>query len=303
MSGLLVVGTVAYDSLKTPYGVREKVLGGSAMHAAIAASLRGPVKLMSIVGDDFEKKYLELFISRQIDISGIHVVPGGKTFFWKGFYEQDMNQAHSLQTDLNVLLQFKTEVPVSYRSAKYVLLGNIDPDLQYNILEQLKPTLIAADTMNFWIQSKPDSVKKVLSACDLVFINDAEIRQLTGVVNLVAAARSLLTTKLHTIIVKKGEHGALIVRKDFLAAVPAFPLEVVKDPTGAGDSFAGGCLSYLAKAGVLDDQTLHQAVVYGTLMASFNVEEFSCERTVSVTQEDVAQRFKHYKEIVNIPNI
>lgn len=255
---VLIVGTVAYDSLQSPYGVREKVLGGSGMHAAMAASLRSPVQLMSIVGDDFEKKYLELFKARKIDTTGIHIVPGGKTFFWKGFYEQDMNQAHSLQTDLNVLLQFKTEVPDNYKQAEYVLLGNIDPDLQYAILKQLKPTVAAVDTMNFWITSKPNSVKKVLSACDLLFINDAEIRQLTGIVNLVAAARSLFNEKLQTVIVKKGEHGALIVREKTVAALPAFPVEVVKDPTGAGDSFAGGCMSYLATAGTCDDITLRK---------------------------------------------
>lgn len=300
MSKLLVVGTVAYDSLQTPFGVREKVLGGSGMHAAMAASVRCPVQLMSIVGDDFEKKYFELFASRKIDTTGVHVVKGGKTFFWKGFYEQDMNQAHSLQTELNVLLQFKTEVPAEYKKTEYVLLGNIDPDLQMAILSQLKTKVAAVDTMNFWIQNKPESVKKVLGLCDLLFINDAEIRQLTGIVNLVAAARSLFNEKLKTVIVKKGEHGALIIRKDYLAAIPAFPLEVVKDPTGAGDSFAGGSMSYLATAGTFDDTTLRQAVEYGTIMASFNVEDFSCERTITVTPIDIAQRFRAYQEIASI---
>ena len=297
---VLVVGTVAYDSLQSPFGVREKVLGGSGMHAAIAASLLTPVKLMSIVGDDFDRKYLDLFASRKIDTTGIHIVLGGKTFFWKGFYEHDMNQAHSLQTDLNVLLEFKSEVPANYKDAEYVLLGNIDPDLQYAILTQLQPKVAAVDTMNFWIQSKPDSVRKVLSICDMVFINDAEIRQLTGQVNLIFAAKSLLSDKLSTVIVKKGEHGALIVRKDFLAAIPAFPLEVVKDPTGAGDSFAGGAMSYIAQAQKFDNVTLRQAIEYGTIMASFNVEDFSCERTLTVTPADIAARFKTYHEIANI---
>ena len=300
MSKLLIAGTVAYDSLRTPYGERPRILGGSGMHAAVAASLLTEVSLLSVVGGDFEQKYLDFLSGRGIDVRGVKNISGGKTFAWSGFYEQDMSQAHTLLTDLNVLTQFDPALPPEYLNSEYVFCGNIDPDLQAKIFAQLPERKFGAlDTMNFWISSKKDSLLKTIAAADLLFINDAELRQLTGEHNLLKAARSLLSGRLKYVALKKGEHGAMLISKEKIAAVPSYPVAEVIDPTGAGDSFAGGFMSYIARHGT-DWTVLKAALIYGTLTASYNVQGFGCERLAEVTSSDIEERSKIFREMIDI---
>lgn len=299
-ANLLIIGTVAYDSVKTPYGTREKTLGGSGTYASFSASFLTPVNLVSVVGEDFEKTNLELLAARKIDVAGIKVIKGGKTFFWQGFYEGDMNQANTLKTDLNVLLEFDPELPEKYKNSEYVFLANIDPDLQLKVLPQIKkPKLIAMDTMNFWITSKKEALLKTISQCDVLLINDAELKQLTGEQNVIKGARQLISHGCKNIIIKKGEHGALLVSPDDTFFATAYPLEIVKDPTGAGDSFAGGFMSWLVKTDDLSPANLRRAVVHGSVMASFNIEEFSCERFKSLQESEITARRDRFKELIS----
>jgi len=301
MNKLLIVGTLAYDSLRTPQGERPRILGGSGLHAAVAATLDGsPVNLLSIVGGDFEKKYLDFLAGRGVDTRGVKIIPDGKTFAWSGFYENDLSQAHSLQTDLNVLTQFDPVLPPEYLTSEYVFCGNIDPELQSKVFAQLPERKFGAlDTMNFWISSKKAVLLDVIAQADLLFINDAELRQLSGESNLLKAARALLKGRLRYVALKKGENGALLISADKIAAVPSFPLSEVIDPTGAGDSFAGGFMSYLARHTV-DWTALRQALVYGTLTASFNVQGFGCERLAEVTKKDLDERWEIFREIAGV---
>ena len=299
MNKLLIVGTLAYDALRTPYGERPRILGGSGLHAAVAATLDGPVNLLSIVGGDFEKKYLDFLTKRGADTRGVKIIPDGKTFAWSGFYENDLN-AHSLQTDLNVLTQFDPVLPPEYLASEYVFCGNIDPELQGKVFAQLPERKFGAlDTMNFWISGKKTILLEVIAQADLLFINDAELRQLTGEPNLLKAARALLKGRLKYVALKKGENGALLISADKIAAVPSFPLSEVTDPTGAGDSFAGGFMSYLARHNA-NWTALRQALVYGTLTASFNVQGFGCERLAEVTKADLAERLELFREIAGV---
>ncbi|MDR2431341.1 MAG: PfkB family carbohydrate kinase [Candidatus Margulisbacteria bacterium] len=303
MSKLLIAGTVAYDSLRTPGGERAKILGGSAMHAGVAASLLVQSRLLSVVGGDFAPEHLDFLSGRGIDLSGVKIIPEGKTFAWSGFYEKDLEQAHSLRTDLNVLNVFDARLPENYLNSEYVFLGNIDPELQLKILAQLPERKFAAlDTMNFWIDGRKTVLLKAIAEADLLFINDAELRQLTGEPNLPRAARSLLGGRLKYVALKKGENGALLIGAESIAVAPAFPLADVLDPTGAGDSFAGGFMSWVSLRGTEADQ-LRAALVYGTLAASFNVQGFGCERLAQVSPADIKTRYNEYKMLTSAPEL
>jgi sugar/nucleoside kinase (ribokinase family) len=301
MAKLLIAGTVAYDSLKTPQGERPRILGGSALHAAVAASmLLKQVNLLSVVGGDFEPQYLDFLRERGVDLQGLKIIKESKTFAWNGFYEKDLNIAHTVQTDLNALTQFDPALPPAYLNNELVFLGNIDPVLQAKIFAQLPTRKFGAlDTMNYWISSQKEDLLKAITLADLLFINDAEIRQLTGEDNLFRAARDLLTGRLRYVIIKKGEHGAMLISAERIAIVPSMPLDEIIDPTGAGDSFAGGFMSYIAENGV-DWDTLRAALVYGTLTASFNVQGFGCERLAEITKADLDERLKVFREITRI---
>jgi sugar/nucleoside kinase (ribokinase family) len=301
MSRLLIVGTVAYDSLKTPQGERPRILGGSALHAAVAASILLPqVNLLSVVGGDFEPQYLAFLQKRGVDLHGLKIIKEGQTFAWNGFYEKDLNIAHTVQTALNVLTQFDPTLPPEYLDSDFVFLGNIDPVLQTRVFAQLpKRKFGALDSMNYWIDGQKEDLLKAIAETDLLFINDAEIRQLTGEDNLFRAARGLLTGRLRYVIIKKGEHGAMLISAERIAVVPSMPLDEIIDPTGAGDSFAGGFMSYIATNGV-DWDTLHSALVYGTLTASFNVQGFGCERLAAITKADLDERLKVFREITRV---
>ncbi|MDR1452821.1 MAG: PfkB family carbohydrate kinase [Candidatus Margulisbacteria bacterium] len=309
MTKLLLAGTVAYDSLRTPRGERPRILGGSALHAAVAASiLLERVNLLSVVGGDFEAEYLDFLQKRGVDLRGLKTIKEGQTFAWRGFYEKDLNEAHTVQTDLNVLTQFDPALPPEYLDSGFVFLGNIDPVLQTKIFAQLPARKFGAlDTMNYWIASQKTDLLKAIAGADLLFINDAEIRQLTGEDNLLRAARGLLMTgRLRYVIIKKGEHGALLISEKQVAATPSMPLDEIIDPTGAGDSFAGGFMSYIASASTalsasgLDWAVLRAALVYATIVASFNVQGFGCERLAEITKADLDERLKVFREITRI---
>lgn len=296
---ILVVGSIALDNIKTPFGEVEEALGGSATHFSCVASYFSPVKMVGVIGNDFPPKHLELLKKRKINTSGLQQVEG-KTFRWKGYYEYDLNTAHTIETQLNVLETFKPEIPEDYRHSKVVFLANIDPDLQLSVLEQTsKPKIIALDTMNYWIEHKKESLKKVISKVDFVLMNDSEARELIGTYRLIEAARTIISWGPKVVILKKGEHGALMFTNKTHFAAPAFPLEEIKDPTGAGDSFAGGFLGYLASTEEISDQNIRRAVIYGSVMASFNVEGFSVERTSKLSEEEIENRFRQFKDITN----
>ena len=298
---ILVVGTLAFDSVQTPMGERRDVLGGSASFLATAASYFGPVFMVGVIGADFPSEHMKFFASRGIDTSGVSVL-SGKTFRWRGRYDENLNVAHTLETQLNVLAQFHPELPPSFRDAEFVVLGNIDPEQQLRVLEQIKrPRLVAGDTMNYWIQ-EPEYRRKLeqaLRKVDVFCINDAETRLLAGEYNLVKAAASVRGMGPKILIVKRGEHGALLFTPTGVFAAPAFPLEVVRDPTGAGDSFAGGMVGYLAKKGATDDRSLRQAVVMGSVLASFAVEDFSLDRFRTLERHEITRRFREYKDLTN----
>jgi sugar/nucleoside kinase (ribokinase family) len=295
---VLITGTVAFDSIKTPYGEHQKLLGGSGLYSSFAASFLSPINLVSVVGDDFSADDLQLLNKKDINTDGVKILPGKKTFHWSGYYEYDMNQAHSLQTDLNVLTEFDPVLPESYKDSQYVFLANIDPELQLKVLAQINsPKLIAVDTMNFWIETKKAKLLEVIAKTNVLLINDAEIRQLMDTPNLLQAARGVIKTGCETVIIKKGEHGAMLVSGAYVFAVPAYPLEVVKDPTGAGDSFAGGVVSYLAANDDISEMTMRKAIVYGSALASFNVEDFSCERFKSLQQAEISRRLEEFRKL------
>ncbi|MBI3019016.1 MAG: sugar kinase, partial [Deltaproteobacteria bacterium] len=293
---IVVVGTTAFDSVRTPYGAAEKVLGGSANYFSMAASFFTPVKMVSVIGEDFPEAHLEYLESRNVCTKGI-VKLSGKTFHWKGRYERDLSEAETLETHLNVLEQFKPGLPGDYRKCEYVFLANIDPDLQQQVLEQMEnPKVIACDTMNFWISLKREALIQTLKRIDIFLLNEAEARQLSGESNLIRAAKKIHVCGPRIIIIKRGEHGALLYNEGRIFVLSAFPLETVQDPTGAGDTFAGGFMGYLAKSATskseLDDTTLRRAIVYGTVMASFNVEDFSFNRLKTLDWGLIEQRYR-----------
>ena len=296
--GLLVVGTVALDTIETPFGVHKDIIGGSGTHAAMAASFHTGIKLVSVVGDDFPKEHLDFLRSRNIDTKGIQTLKDKKTFRWNGYYEYDMNQAHTKETQLNVLVDFDPVLPEEYKDSQTVFLGNIDPVLQSKVIDQLKdPKLIAMDTMNFWISNKKNELMETLKKIDVLILNDAEIRQLTETPNLVKAAKMVLDMGVKRVVVKKGEHGAITFDPETHFAAPSYPLDQVVDPTGAGDSFAGGMMGYLAKSQDYSERNFRKALVLGSVMASFNVEDFSLNRLKKLTKTEIINRYLEFQEI------
>jgi len=294
---VLVVGSIGIDCVKTPLGEANDVLGGAATYASVSASFFAPVLLVGVVGDDFPSAYLDLLASHGIDLQGLQRA-NGETFRWSGFYDYDLNQAHSLDTRLGVFASFHPTLPASYLDAEYVLLANIDPELQLEVLEQVrKPRLVACDTMNFWISGKRDALVDVLGKVDLAFMNDAEARQLTGTMSIVKAAREILRMGPSYVVIKKGEHGATLFSATDTFSVPAYPLEEVPDPTGAGDSFEGGVLGFIAYSGDISEHGLRKGVVYGSVMASFNVEEFSLRRMLRLSHSEIAARYREFKRL------
>lgn len=300
---ILVVGTVAFDSLETPFGKADAVLGGSATYFSTSASFFTDVNLVAVVGEDFPEESVEFLKSRNISIEGLERIPG-KTFHWKGKYGYDLNEAQTLETHLNVLADFRPQLPAAYADSEYLFLANIDPDLQLEVMSQAKNArLVACDTMNFWISSKPDSLTRVLQRVDIVIINEGEARQYTQEANLVKAAKKILALGVNTLIIKRGEYGVLMFNGSSVFAAPAYPLEQVFDPTGAGDTFAGGFMGYLANTGDTSDAGIRQAIIFGSVMASFNVEEFSLERMKKLTYPEIEERFRHFKSLTHFEGL
>ncbi len=292
---VLVVGSVAFDTVSTPFGSREKILGGSATYFSYSCSFFSPVKLVGVVGEDFPDCYRKLLREKNIDLEGLQVRPG-RTFHWGGAYRYDMNEAETEFTHLNVFEDFHPDLPKAYRKSEYVLLANIDPDLQLEVLDQIEnPRLVVGDTMNLWIELKKEKVWKVIEKLNILIFNDAEARQLTGEVSLKKAADMILSRGPDYVVIKKGEHGALMFWPEGVFSAPGLPMETVIDPTGAGDTFAGGFIGYLASRGKLDAPTLRRAVIYGSIMASFNVEDFSLERLKTLTEDDINRRYKEFE--------
>ena len=300
---LLAVGSVALDSLETPFGRRDDVLGGSASYASVCASFFGPTRMVAVVGEDFPEEHVRFFGSRAIDLAGLVRRPG-RTFRWKGRYEFDLNTAHTLDTQLNVFAEFRPELPAHFRDSDYVFLGNIDPELQRAVLDQVRaPRLVACDTMNFWITSKRESLLKTLKRVDLLFVNDAEARQLAEEHNVVKAARRILSFGPRALVVKRGEYGALYFSGDEVFAASAYPLPAVFDPTGAGDSFAGGFMGYVARCRREDHATMRRAIVLGSVLASFTVEQFSLERLRSLTTAEIRGRFSEARQLAHFDDL
>ncbi len=301
--GIVVVGTVAFDTVETPFGKGENVLGGSATYFSTSASFFTDVSLVAVVGEDFPDEHVSFLQSRDINTDGLQRIPG-KTFHWTGRYGYDLNEAQTLDTQLNVLMEFKPDLPESYRDAEYLFLANIDPDLQMEVLQQVRnPKLVACDTMNFWISSKPEALKKVLQKVDIVVINEGEARQFTGEANLVKAARKIIDLGCKRLVVKRGEYGVLMFTADSVFAAPAYPLEEVFDPTGAGDTFAGGFMGYLANSGDLTEEGIRQAIVFGSVMASFNVEDFSLDRMKRLDYHEIEARYRSFKSLTTFRDI
>ena len=295
---VLVVGSVALDSVETPFGKADDVLGGSATFFSASASHLTQVNVVGVVGNDYPVAQLDQLKKRGVDFSGLEQADG-PSFRWRGRYSHDLNSAETLETHLGVFSHFSPKIPEKLRSSPYVFLANIDPRLQLDVLDQMKsPKLVACDTMNFWIQSRRPDLIKLLERVDLVTLNDGEARQLTEKANLVQAAEWILSRGPKHVLIKKGEHGAFMFTKNSIFFAPAFPLESVFDPTGAGDSFAGGFIGYIAKTGDLSEGNLRRAVVHGSVMGSFAVEKFSIERLMSVTREEIDKRVRDLRKLV-----
>ncbi len=301
--GILVVGSVAFDSVETPFGKMEGILGGSATYFSTSASFFTDVSLVAVVGEDFPQEHVDFLRSRNIDLTGL-AHESGKTFHWKGKYGYDLNEAQTLETHLNVFENFKPVVPDQYRDADYLFLANIDPVLQMEVLGQVRnPRVIACDTMNFWISSKPEALKKVIERVDILIINEGEARQFTGEANLVKAAKKILALGAKTLIVKRGEYGVLMFTDSTVFAAPAYPLEEVYDPTGAGDTFAGGFMGYLANSGDTSEEGIRQAIVFGSVMASFNVEDFSLNRLKRLDYKEIEARYRSFKKMTHFEGL
>ena len=300
---LLVVGSMAIDSVKTPFGEREEAVGGSATYFSVAASYFTDVRLVAVVGADFPENTLAFLEGRKIDISGIERSEG-ETFRWRGEYGFDLNTAHTLDTQLNVFESFSPKLPDNFKDSEFVFLANIDPELQADVLGQANaPRLTACDTMNFWIEGKRDELLKTLSMVDLVVINDAEARALSGEANIARAANCIQEIGPQTLVVKQGEYGALLFHEDDVFSAPGLPIENVCDPTGAGDSFAGGFMGYLAATGDLSEAGMRQAVVFGSVMASFNVESFSYDRMRALTRKEIGARYRAFFELAHFERL
>ena len=303
MHPILVVGSVALDSIETPFGEASRVVGGAATYFSLAASHFTHVRVVAVVGDDFDDERMRVFEGRRIDLDGLQRVPG-ETFRWKGKYSDDLNDRETIYTFLNVFETFRPTIPAAYRASPFVFLGNIHPALQLEVLDQVEsPTLVAADTMNYWIEGTPDDLRRVLARIDALIINDAEARELSGEPNLVKAARAILAMGPKLLIIKRGEHGVLMTRRDGFFTAPGLPLEDVCDPTGAGDTFGGGFLGYLAGCPAVTDEALTRAVIAGSTMASFSVEAFGLARLLRVTDEEIKRRFLEFKRLTHFEKL
>ncbi len=300
---ILVVGSMAFDSIETPFGKADEVLGGSATYFSTAASFFTTVNLVAVVGEDFPQEHIEFLKQRGINTDGL-IRSSGKTFRWKGSYSYDLNEATTLDTQLNVLADFDPHLPENYRNAKYVFLGNIDPALQLKVLQQVvKPKIVACDTMNFWIGGKREALLETLKYVDILLINEAEVRQLANEPNMVRAARKVLEMGPTTLVVKQGEYGAVMFTPNAVFAAPAYPLDAVFDPTGAGDSFAGGFMGYLSSVDNISDEAMRQAIIFGSVMASFNVEEFSLGRMRELDIRQVRDRYRKFQLLTEFKGV
>ncbi|MCE2613479.1 PfkB family carbohydrate kinase [Flavobacteriaceae bacterium D16] len=300
MGKLLVVGTVAFDAIETPFGKTDKILGGAATFIGLAAAqFDVQTALVSVVGEDFPQEYLDIFTDLKMDVSAVEQVKGGKTFFWKGKYHNDLNSRDTLSTELNVLADFNPVVPETFRNANVVMLGNLHPNIQLSVLDQMtsRPQLVVLDTMNYWMDNSWDELLQVIKRIDVITINDEEARQLSGEYSLVRAAARIHEMGPKYVVIKKGEHGALLFNHDNVFFAPALPLEEVFDPTGAGDTFAGGFVGYLAETRNTSFNSLRNAVIHGSNLASFCVEKFGTERMLRLTKKEVEQRLKQFKEL------
>ena len=299
MQPILTVGSVAFDSIKTPFGEASRVVGGAATFFSVAASFFTDVRLVAVVGDDFTAEQMRVFSGRRIDLTGLQRVPG-ETFRWKGEYNFDLNSRETIYTHLNVFEQFRPVLPDAYRQTPFVFLANIHPALQLEVLSQVDaPRFVAADTMNFWIEGALDDLRAVLSRVDALVINDEEARQLSGEANLVKAARSIRAMGPKLLVIKRGESGVLMTRGQGFFAAPAMPLESVADPTGAGDTFAGGFMGYLASVGDLSDEAVNRAIIAGSALASFAVEDFGLGRLLGLRKEEVSDRLAEFKRLTD----
>ncbi len=296
---LLVVGSLALDTVETPFGKTHDALGGSAVYISAAASyFTAPVRLVGVVGGDFPASATDLLNERSIDLEGLQTIRDGKTFRWSGRYHYDLNMRDTIVTELNVFEQFDPQIPAAYRRSKYVCLGNIDPKLQLKVLDQIeKPKLVVGDTMNFWIEGKRDELMKTLRRLDVLIINESEARLLTQEPNLIRAAKAVIAMGPKILIIKKGEHGALLVTESTIFSAPAYPMEDLYDPTGAGDSFAGGFIGWLAKCDEVNDENLKKGVIYGSAMASFCVEKFSVDGLRDLTYLKIQDRFRAFRDL------
>ncbi|MBA6151815.1 PfkB family carbohydrate kinase [Gelidibacter maritimus] len=300
MSKLVIVGTVAFDAIETPFGKTDKILGGAATFIGLAASqFNVDAAVVSVVGGDFPNEYLDLLSNKNLDISGVEIVKEGKTFFWSGKYHNDMNTRDTLATELNVLADFNPVVPEDYKNAEVVMLGNLHPLVQMSVLEQMnkKPKMVILDTMNFWMDCALDELKAVINKVDVITINDEEARQLTGEYSLVVAAQKIHKMGPKYVVIKKGEHGALLFHNENVFFAPALPLKEVFDPTGAGDTFAGGFAGYLTKTADYSFENMKTAVIYGSTLASFCVEKFGTERMLQLQDREVYQRLNQFKQL------
>lgn len=296
---ICIVGTLAYDDIETPFGTAKDALGGSALYIATSASyFSQSVGIVGVVGNDFSDDAMQFLASRNVDTSGVEVKPQGKTFRWSGRYHFDLNQRDTLDTQLNVLAEFDPVIPEHMRSAPFVCLGNFDPALQMKVLDQMtNPQFVLLDTMNFWMDIALDNLRAVLARVDCLIVNDSEARQLSGDPNLVRAARTIMAMGPHILVIKKGEHGALLFTGDGVFSAPAYPLESIYDPTGAGDTFMGGFVGSLARAGEVNDRNLRRAVINGSAMASYCVEKFSIERLRDLSDDEVRDRVKAFHDL------
>ena len=297
---ITVVGTVAFDAIETPFGKVDRCIGGSATYFSVAASFFAPVHVVSVIGDDFTDHDASVFKGRNINLDGLKRIKGAKSFFWSGEYGFDLNVAKTRDTQLNVLAEFQPQLNEAQRSADVIFLANAQPELQLDVRRQCKtPRLVALDTMNYWITSAKDSLTRVFREVDLIVINEAEVRQYTEQANLVKGARQILTLGPKALVVKRGEYGVLMVTRDAIFAAPAYPLENVFDPTGAGDTFAGGFLGYLSSRRQIDDREFRRAIIFGSVLASFTVEKFSLDRLREITVADIHRRYSDFRALTH----
>ena len=300
MGKLLIVGTVAFDAIETPFGKTDKILGGAATFIGLAASYyKQQSAIVSVVGDDFPEKYIDLLKNKQIDLTGLEKVSGGKTFFWSGRYHNDLNRRDTLSTELNVLADFQPRVPEAFQYSDVVMLGNLHPDIQMSVIEQMpkRPKLSILDTMNYWMDNTWDSLMKVIAKIDVITINDEEARQLSGEYSLVKAAAKISEMGPAYVVIKKGENGALLFHEDRIFFAPALPLEIIFDPTGAGDTFAGGFAGYIAQSENISFENMKNAVIHGSNLASFCVEKFGTERLQNLKADEISRRLKQFRDL------